>query len=163
MKKRLKHLVSIVQPSGSLPARWRRSTLLFGAAPRPTPFPDFSEGPDPLSNYKSVNESNVLWIGTLTRARAFSSLELMRFFLLLVVLLAIVSPQHLWARTARDSDEAARLSEAVADLVATPHPEYPEQARRDYLQGKGLYLVRFDSDTGRTREVTVSAPAAMLS
>jgi TonB family protein len=56
---------------------------------------------------------------------------------------------------ARGSDEAALLGETKADLLAMPVPEYPYVARRDYLQGKGLYLLRFNPGTGLVREVTV--------
>jgi TonB family protein len=34
-------------------------------------------------------------------------------------------------------------------------PVYPYVARRDYLQGKGLYLIRFHPETGQVREVSV--------
>jgi TonB family protein len=73
----------------------------------------------------------------------------------LIALLAIAWPRQLWTRTARDSGEGASVSETVADLAATPHPAYPFEARRDYLQGQGLYLVRFDPDTGRARDAIV--------
>ncbi|MGI8957897.1 MAG: energy transducer TonB [Chthoniobacterales bacterium] len=47
-----------------------------------------------------------------------------------------------------DTNDAVQVSEAQADLLAKPLPEYPYIARRDFLQGQGLYLVRFDLKTG---------------
>lgn len=66
-----------------------------------------------------------------------------------------IAPQGLTADEARDSDEAVLVTETKAALLATPLPEYPYAARRDYLQGKGLYLLRFDPATGLVREVSV--------
>jgi TonB family protein len=77
------------------------------------------------------------------------------FSILLTTLLLVISPQRLPAKAAPNSDEAARVAEALADLLARPVPEYPYAARRDYLQGQGLYLVRFDRGTGLVREVAV--------
>jgi TonB family protein len=52
-------------------------------------------------------------------------------------------------------DDATRSMIAKAGLLAAPLPEYPHQARVAELQGRGLYLVRFDSERGLAREVTV--------
>jgi TonB family protein len=54
-----------------------------------------------------------------------------------------------------DAGDAASFANAKADLLAQPSPEYPYLARRDFLQGKGLYLVHFDIKTGLAAEASV--------
>ncbi len=77
------------------------------------------------------------------------------FSILLTILLLVICPQRPMAKAAPNSDEAARVADALADLLVRPAPEYPYVARKDYLQGQGLYLVQFDRGTGLAREVAV--------
>ena len=67
---------------------------------------------------------------------------------LLLVLLTITLVPILTARTAGPAD-------AVISLIAAPQPDYSTAARRDSLQGRGLFLIRFDSHSGRTSSVSV--------
>ena len=73
---------------------------------------------------------------------------------LLAGFLLITIPQ-LRAKTAGDSDQPARDAEARAALLSTPRPDYPIEARRHFYEGRGVYRLRFDMETGRVTEVTV--------
>ena len=108
-----------------------------------------------ISDFRPQEQSRATCFG-LTPVRESTRPETVRAFsALLTTILLTVSTQRLTAKAAPESDGAARLAEALADLLARPVPEYPYAARKDYLQGRGLYLVRFDPGSGLVREVSV--------
>jgi TonB family protein len=55
-----------------------------------------------------------------------------------------------------EAKDAGNFDDVKADLLVWHKPEYPYAARRDFLQGKGLYLVRFDLKTGWATEASIA-------
>jgi TonB family protein len=51
---------------------------------------------------------------------------------------------------------AVELNEAVPQLIVfAPRPEYPYQMRSKHVEGKGIFELFFDYDSGNLREVRV--------
>jgi TonB family protein len=66
-----------------------------------------------------------------------------------------IRPIKASADETNDANDATKFAEAEADLLARPLPKYPYVARRDILQGEGLYLVHFDLKTGTVIKASV--------
>jgi TonB family protein len=77
------------------------------------------------------------------------------FSIFLLTILPAISPEPLLAKARGDPDDAFHSMAAKAGLLAAPMPDYPYAARVAELQGRGLYLVSFDPESGLVREVAV--------
>jgi TonB family protein len=73
----------------------------------------------------------------------------------LIVPLALVMASSLMAKTAGENAKAPLYSEVLDELITHPLPEYPQEARDRWLQGKGNYLVAFNSKTGAVQDVLI--------
>jgi TonB family protein len=70
--------------------------------------------------------------------------------ILLLAAAATTSPA-----TGATQESTPNLQEARKELISTPAPKYPTVARRDRLEGAGVFHIHFDIQTGQVRRVTV--------
>lgn len=75
--------------------------------------------------------------------------------ILLVTSFVTLSIPRLPAKTSHAVRKPAELTDAKPILLATPAPGYPYAAREGWLEGEGLFLLRFDPANGVAREVSV--------
>ena len=76
-------------------------------------------------------------------------------FVFLLTIFLGVSARQLAAKASNDNDDANRAFAAKLDIIAAPMPAYPFAARVASLQGRGIYQITFDPESGLARKVTV--------
>jgi TonB family protein len=77
------------------------------------------------------------------------------FSLFLVIPFALGAATVSPAKTAGGDRKVPTYSEVFDDLIAHPFPEYPAEARDKHVEGKGNYLIAFNSKTGLVQKVQI--------
>src|SRR3954468_16560823 len=75
----------------------------------------------------------------------------MRSPIILVACLALILPAYA-AEPAQMTVDEARRKHLLTDFV---RPSYPDEAKRNFWTGRGVFELKFDYTSGRVREVHV--------